>query len=196
MVSDGSYLMLVLEAAGGAIKGRTMFQKLAYFVGKLVDRTQGLDFRFGDLGYAPGFYGPYSRRLACELDALVALGSVDRFSMPTGRTDRRGFEVFRHDYVLTDRGRKALAKKKASLPRTASAVRASMERILSAGKLDYLQLSVAAMSLFLVEERRGPTTESEIAEMAKEFGWTVSSADVGKAVGFLSALDLVEVTPT
>ncbi len=62
-----------------------------------------------------------------------------------------------------------------------------------AGKLDYMLLSVAAKTYFMLGEKKGPATEPELAALAPRFGWNVTAKEIRQAAEYLNKLGLVQV---
>ena len=59
--------------------------------------------------------------------------------------------------------------------------------------VDYVKLSIAAKTYFVLGKKQGKSSIPELTELAREFGWSVSPQEVQKAAEILGALDLVEV---
>ncbi|TSA42730.1 hypothetical protein D4R54_02140, partial [archaeon] len=70
-------VLLLVQANGGRVDGRTTIQKLTYFTQLLVPLSREFKFR-------PHFYGPYSAELAGSLDSLVAIRFMEIEAMRTG----------------------------------------------------------------------------------------------------------------
>ena len=179
------FVALTILANGGEVKGKTKLQKLVYFVGVL---TEQLD----ELGYRPHFYGPYSDEVAYAIGQLRAIGAVDQNETDWG-IDRSGFEVKRYDYRLNDAGRKfvdGLAKQDRTL---FDKIKSALEVYKRSGDLDYMDLSIAAKTYFLLGQKKGKSNMKELAELAPRFGWNVRVEQIQKAAKYLEKLGLVEV---
>ena len=96
-VNPRQFVLLVLEAAGGEIPGKTYFQKLCFFVGVKAGNSA--------LGYRPHYYGPYSDSVASEISFLKSAGFVSERQRGSGFPDSAGWEVTRFDYSITDDGK-------------------------------------------------------------------------------------------
>lgn len=180
------FVTLTLLATGGEVRGSTKLQKLIYFVGVLTD---SLD----ELGYRPHFYGPYSDDIAYAVRQLRAIGVIDRNETAWGH-DRSGFEVTRYDYRLNEAGTKyaqGLAKRK---PELCKSIEQAYEVFKRAGDRDYMELSIAAKTYFLLGQRKGKSSMQELARLAPRFGWSVRPEQIKWAAEYLQKLSLVELT--
>src|SRR5579872_2376708 len=84
--------------SGGEIWGRTKLQKTIYFLGILTGNLE-------DLGYRAHYYGPYSDSVTAAVARLKALGFVSESSLHTGAVSDDGFEIARHELVMTEEGK-------------------------------------------------------------------------------------------
>jgi hypothetical protein len=84
-------------------------------------------------------------------------------------------------------------KLRAKRSEEADVVTMAVQLVLQAGPLDYVDLSFAAKTFWILNESGGPMTPQGIAEAASRFRWDVKDADVNKAVTFLQHLGLVTV---
>lgn len=180
------FVHLALLAAGGEIKGKTKLQKTMYFLGVLTDHLE-------DLGYQPHFYGPYSEEVVDAIDRLKSVGFVEETGRGGGSVDTAGFEVVRHDYRLNNDGKvvaQAKTKKHPALWRELSRAATALK---SAGKVDYMKLSVAAKTYFMLGQKtkRGRASMAELADLAKQFGWDVTPRQILEAARYLEKLRLV-----
>lgn len=181
------FVHLTFLALGGEIRGKTKLQKTVYFFGLATGNQDGL-------GYRPHFYGPYSDEVADAVERLKTLGFLDQTVSGIGTVDSRGFEVARHDYRLTEAG-KALAEAKCARAggewpsfRQAAVV---MKKLLDQ---DYMKLSIAAKTWFLLGERKGNARMDDLAALAPRFGWSVTVDQIREAVQLLSDANLVQLS--
>jgi uncharacterized protein len=180
------FVQLVISALGGEINGKTKLQKSVYFLGLM---TGCLD----DLGFRPHFYGPYSDDVAEAVNRLKTIGAVDQNVRGGCAVDKAGFEVCRYDYSLNDEGRE-LAEETARYNRKLTTeLRKAVEAFKAVGDLDYMELSIAAKTYFMLGEKKGRATNSELANLARKFGWDVTPKQIRDAANHLSRLGLVEV---
>ena len=88
-------VVALLDSAGGRIEGKTILQKLAYFLSTQL-RT--------DFGYTPYFYGPFSRPLETAIELLLLSGAVEETTTTLGR-NTEGWDIRQSTYSLTDVGK-------------------------------------------------------------------------------------------
>lgn len=182
------FVHLTLAAMGGEIQGRTKLQKTVYFLGVITNSLDGL-------GYRPHFYGPYSAEVADAMDQLKSLGFVDQNVASAGSWDSAGFEVARYDYKLNDQGKAVADQKKQTHPEKWTKIEKAAAVLKKANKVDYVKLSIAAKTYFMLGEKKGNATEAELAELATKFGWSVTKKQVDEAATYLESLGLVALTP-
>lgn len=180
---------MTILAMGGEIQGKTKFQKTAYFLGLM---TGCLD----DLGYRAHFYGPFSDEVADAIDRLSTIGAVDLTFSSGGTTDRLGSEIRRYDYRLNDRGRRFAEATASRHPEFWEKLRQAAHQLKRAGDLDYVKMSIAAKTDFMLKEMGGRPGEKDLACLAARFGWEVTPEQVGEAVAYLERLGLRQITPT
>lgn len=179
---------LTLHAVGGKIQGRTKLQKTVYFLGVFTD---ALD----ELGYRPHFYGPYSDTVAAGLNRLKSLGFVAESTLGSGAIGVGGFEIARHDFELTEEGEKIATEKVAQNPETWDKLKLAAERFREAGEIDYMKMSVAAKTYFMLKQKGKAATPNELSESAKALGWTAKPGEICEAISFLEKLKLVTASP-
>ena len=179
-VSVRELVLLVVDAAGGNIEGRTAAQKLCYFAAAALG---------DDAGHRAHFYGPYSRPVENALNNSAFAGdlteTVRPFDSGAGST---------YCYELTEQGRSAVSEIKADYPSSAEIVRTVVSHIedLVPG-FRQSKLSLAAKVDLIVSERGQATDSAAIPLLAKELGWKVNSAQVDDAVQVLVGLGRVHV---
>lgn len=180
------FVALTLLAAEGEVQGKTKLQKLVYFMGVLTDQLD-------ELGYRAHFYGPYSDDVAYAVGQLRAIGAVDQNETDWGY-DRRGFEVKRYDYRLNPAGRQYAEGLKKQNRELWKKIERAIEAYNRAGDLDYMDLSIAAKTFFLLGQRKGTSSMHELAGLAPRFGWSVSAEQIKQAAEYLAKLGLVKLT--
>ena len=111
----------------------------------------GLD---DDLGYRADFYGPYSEEVAERCTWLKTIGAIDSSSNSVGRVDRSGFEVRRYDFWLNDQGQHFAQTKARRLPDLWDKIERAAEALKQAGDLDYVAMSIAAKTFFMLGQRK------------------------------------------
>jgi uncharacterized protein YwgA len=176
------FVHLVLNAAGGHIEGRTKLQKMVYFAGVLTKNEP-------ELGYRAHFYGPYSSEVAAAVDKLRALNFLQQTVAGGGLLDRRGFEVARFDYQLTDDGKLIAEEKAKADPDTWKLIKAAVNRLVKSDSNDYVKLSIAAKAFFLRRTAGKPTSE-DLTKISRHFGWDVSQDEYDQALDWLKSIRL------
>lgn len=182
------FVHLALCALGGQINGRTKLQKTIYFLGILSGNLDAL-------GYRAHYYGPYSDAVAAAVNRLKALGFLQQTSLHTGAYGEDGFEIARHDFVLTDEGKQIARQKSVENPDAWKKIEAAVSQFRKAGDVDYMRMSVAAKTFFMLSEKGKPTTVMELSESAKALGWNPKPTEISESVKFLQALGLASATP-
>jgi uncharacterized protein len=180
------FVHLTLFALGGEVRGKTKLQKTVYFVGILSGSLE-------ELGYRPHFYGPYSAEVAGAVDRLRALGFVDQQVVGRGAVDQEGFEVARYDFTLNDQGKQIAQAKAYKYSGEWEKIRKAVEFLKKADQPDYVKLSIAAKTYFMLGEKKETASEEELASLANTFGWSVTPQQVMEAGRFLESLGLVEI---
>ena len=174
-------LVLAYKAFGGNMRGKTLLQKRVYFLSVML----GID-----LGYEAHYYGPYSGQIADLNAELKSLGCISESSSAWGY-DQRGFEMARHDFVLTDVGTRLADRKSQQCPELWKDVQQAAAVVTQAGELDYMELSIAAKAYYVLNKLNGKATLEDIAGMLPKFGWLVSDQQLERATDFLAKADLI-----
>jgi uncharacterized protein YwgA len=187
MMDPNDFIVLAILAMGGEIQGKTKFQKTVYFLGLL---TGCID----DLGYRAHFYGPYSDDVANAVDRLRTIGAVDLTISSGGTVDRSGFEVRRYDYRFNEGGRRFAEATSRRYDDLWKRLQKATDLLKSAGDLDYVKMSIAAKTNFMLQETHGKATKEELARLANRFGWDVTPQQVRDAALYLERLGLVQIT--
>ena len=65
----------MVHAGGKAVRGRTRFQKMMFLLREEMERM-GRDDSV-ELGFVPHHYGPYSRQLQDDIEALIGEGMIE-----------------------------------------------------------------------------------------------------------------------
>ena len=174
-------VLLAVEHVSDRSNGKTYLQKLCYFVQRLTNEQ---------LGFRAHYYGPYSDQVSAALAYLTSTGLLSEARRGSGVAGKGGWEIARYDYAITDEGRRALSRlDQGSL----TAIKNAIERILDAGDQNYVDLSFAAKTDWILDSENGPMTYEGIAGAAARFNWNVSGTDVKRASGFLAKLGLVQL---
>jgi uncharacterized protein YwgA len=177
-----TFLISLLDASGGAIQGRTLLQKRAYFVTLLTDVQV-------DLGFDAHFYGPYSSVVDNTVTQLKNLSFVQELSTAYG-VDHTGFEMKRYDYKLTPDGQEIVGK----LRETSEykKIKNAINKLATAGNPSYMELSMAAKAFFILKKRKEGMSKKELISEAQKFNWNIPPASLESAVSFLEKLDVLQ----
>lgn len=178
------FVQLSLLAMGGEIQGKTKLQKTVYFLGLM---TGLLD----ELGYRPHYYGPFSDDVAAAVAWLKTIGAIDQFSSGVGSTDPSGFEIRRYDFRLSEQGRKFAETTARSNPDIMQKLKEAARLLKRAGDTDYMRMSIAAKTYFMLRESGGPARTDDLALLARKFGWEVTPEQVQEAASYLQRLELL-----
>ncbi len=182
MAIEVRHLVLwVIAEVEGRQNGRTYLQKMCYFVGQIL----GLD-----LGYRAHHYGPYSDRVSAEISFLVANGYAFESAKRFGMADGQGWEITRRDYELTERGKEGVRWLDAKYGDEAEQVRSAIARVRQSGDLNYVGLSFAAKTYWILSQEDVPMTPERIRDKAKNLRWEVETKDIASAAEFLQRLNL------
>jgi len=179
------FVLLVIDAAGGAVSGKTYLQKLCFFVGVKSRNTS--------LGFRPHYYGPYSDQVSGELSYLKGAGYISEQRRGSGFADSSGWEVTRYDYSVTAEGRAAANGLRELFPAESKSVDSAVKAIVDSGPLDYMALSVAAKTYWILSESGAkPISLDKISDQAASLRWKITKDQVEAATTFLEKLDLVK----
>ncbi|MBV8383897.1 MAG: hypothetical protein JOZ63_14910 [Planctomycetaceae bacterium] len=180
------FVQLSLLAMGAEIQGKTKLQKTVYFLGLMTGCVE-------DLGYRAHFYGPYSDEVADAVGWLRTIGAVDQTSSGVGTVDDSGFEIRRYDFRLNEQGRRFAEATSRRYPDLWQKLREAAGLLKRSGDLDYVKLSIAAKTYFMLQETEGQASEKDLAALATRFGWEVTPQQVRDAASYLERLGLAQI---
>lgn len=181
-------ILLAIDAFGGSVGGKTLLQKRLYFTEILLKESLNLDFD-------AHFYGPYSALINSELSTLKLQGQLREDSSTYGFSNQSGFEMRRYRYELTPDGKAGVEWLCKSYPEEAKRVTDAAKRVVAAGNFDYMDLSFAAKSHWILCQAQKPLSDTDIAKEAARFGWEVKPDQVHRGVEFLHQVGLVQNVP-
>lgn len=181
------FVQLSLLAMGGEIQGKTKLQKTVYLLALMTDLLD-------DLGYRAYYYGPYSDDVADAVGWLKTIGAVDQSSSGVGAVDHSGFEIRRHDFRLNEQGRRFAEATARRHPQLWETLKRAASVLRQAGDLDYMAMSIAAKTRFMLDEHKGEASQEELARLAPKFGWKVTPKQIQDAASYLQRLGLVDLT--
>lgn len=174
--------LLMLKATEGTIHGKTLAHKRGYFLDKILEVG---------LNYKPHYYGPYSPKLEEAIGQCRALGFVEQRTVNYGYDTEKGFEFKRYDYSLTEDGEIIVKNLMQKEPEMSAKIIELFKKIAELDEEDYVKLSLAAKTMFVLEKQRSGTSYEEIVDEAKKYDWDISDKAVEKAADFLKAMNLV-----
>lgn len=174
-------LALVGYSPEKVIGGRTLLQKLAYFVNDKIGL--GVPFR-------PYYYGPYSEEVAAATQSLVASGFLEEREDLFPQASSDVFERRRYTYRLTEDGGKVLGRLEEDLTVLCD-VKLAVQRVTTREQCDYECLSIAAKTHHILKAGGRPMKGRELMEVGKELGWDISEDQLRKAAEFLVALGII-----
>ena len=179
------FVTLTLLAVGGEIQGKTKLQKTVFLLGAMTDCLE-------DLGYRPWFYGPYSDDVDASVTWLKTIGAIDQ-NVSSWGYDQSGFEVRRFDFRLNQQGKRFAEGKAKQNPKLWKCLKQAADKLRAAGDIDYMKMSIAAKTYFMLGKKKGRASMSELAKLAPRFGWHVTPRHVESAAEYLNSLGLVEL---
>lgn len=186
LLTTDKIILLIVDDAGGRLRGKTLLQKRAYFLAKIM----GLD-----LGYRPHYYGPYSSEIEEGLARSKSLGFIEERTLGFGLSDAIGFEVRRYDFELTDDGKNIISNLEEMYPKQCQKIRECLKQLADAGDNgDHVSLSVAAKAYYILTEKNSRMASDDIREAGSKLGWKIERDSLEKAISFLEKLDLLKLT--
>lgn len=174
-------ILVLLDAAGGRISGRTAIQKLGYF-----SMVQGAI----RAHYRPHYYGPYSADIAGAIQMLVSYGFIDE-RVETAGDITAAPDWKRYTYTLTDDGRELAQEMKQEYPDDAAEVKQIVEICTDAAHLDSKTLSWAAKVHYIKTQEQRFMPAEEIREIARALNWDLSEEQVREGMDLLTTLHLM-----
>ncbi|MBF0556991.1 MAG: hypothetical protein HQK96_20955 [Nitrospirae bacterium] len=187
MITIDKIILLLIRNAGGMISGKTLIQKRIYFLGKLLNR---------DDGYGAHYYGPYSSEVEEGLSLNKALGFVEQRTHNFGARNQ-DFEIRRYDYSLTPDGDEIVQITEKKEPKECEKIIDALKKMKDAGDNgDYMSLSIAAKTYYILSKQNRPMTSGDIHKEAKKLGWEINSESISRASSFLKKLQLIDNNST
>jgi len=185
MLDTDDLVLAAMDASGGRVEGRTRLQKLVFFISTLMDI---------DAGYRPHFYGPYSQLISSTAESQASRGVLREVVESYPGT--RGFsgnddEYRRYVYILTGEGREALEWRQGRHPDEFNRA-VELARTLVDSGADYRILSYAAKLYYVLKAEGEPITPAAARSRARDLGWRMGHAEIGKGVELLASLELIE----
>jgi hypothetical protein len=180
---DSREVVLAIVHTLGTVPGRTVLQKVSYFLNNSLDL--GIEFK-------PYFYGPYSEEIAVATDNLVGYGFLEeesqRLSIATG--DDPEFESKQYKYSLTPRGKRLVEVRSGNLPEyklVEKKIRDFKKNGLNLQNANLLA-AIAKIAFIMIHEER-KLGRNEIAAIARDLGWKMSPEQVAQLLDYMNAED-------
>ena len=170
-------IALILDAAGGSLRGRTALQKLAYLSSVKIPEIE-------DQGFKAHYYGPYNTKLSASLANMVAYSFLDETNVPGNR-----YGGYR--YSLTDDGTQIVKEVKELHSDTHEKILEVVKTCEKFCKLESAPLSYAAKIHYLLRHTRDKLTTQDIQRDAKDRGWDMTEDDVRQGMDLLKQLKIV-----
>lgn len=175
-------MLLIIQAAGGVVGGRTVIQKLAYFC--------ALELGAG-FSHRPHFYGPYSGKVEDALGNAVLAGELVE-AVHHSSDWHGGRDVLKYTYTLDEGGegrvRRLITDHPYEWERISGAVGA-IKGVLP--DLDQKTLSSAAKTYLIISESDVGVRQEEIPSLARRLGWDLDAGQVESTVALLDRLGLL-----
>lgn len=160
------------------IKGKTIIQKLIYFINQYYDYK---------INYNPYFYGPYSIDVENSISSLKGLGYITEQVEPLG-ISQRGFEIKKYSYSLTNDGKEVLNYfKKIEKSEYEKTLEFTKKIKTNIDITSVNRLSVAAKTLLILQNRKDENlSNEEIKHKALSLGWQLEDNDVDDSRKFIN----------
>jgi len=158
--------VMVIDAAGGRIAGRTT--------------------------YRPHYYGPYSADVSGALQTITSCHFVDE-AMDTddNRKANETFEWKRYSYSLNDEGKKVTEFLKTKSPKDYEEIKKIVDICKNTARLDPNVLSWAAKVHYILKQEHRQMTYVEISKIAESLNWKLQEPQITTGVNLLKELSLV-----
>ena len=101
------------------------------------------------------------------MNRLKSLGFVQESVVSSGAINSAGFEIARHDFSLTEEGARVALHKSQKNEKPWQKIKAAVDRFKQAGEIDYMEMSVAAKTVYMLAKEDKPATVLELSESAK-----------------------------
>jgi uncharacterized protein YwgA len=177
MRNESALIIMVVDAAGGFIEGKTTLQKWLYFFSVKTNTN---------LGYIAHFYGPYSKTISRKLDDLIS----SDFLFESCRLTQHGRLIY--TYALTEDGKNIAIDLKKNQQEIYQTLKEIVEICNNTVGNNVNILSWASKVYYLLREKGKEITYGEIEKIGKNLGWELSEKEIDSGVKLLSALNLAK----
>ncbi len=177
-------LMLIYNSDNGTIRSKTLLQKEMYFLALKMRK---------DFSYKAHYYGPYSPEVEQSLDELVSIGLVEQNRQRLG-DNGRGFEIQRFDYSITDQGKEMVnyLLENEEVRKINDIIFSFIDNLKKVDSLDYLNLSLAAKTYYILSKDKSSMTKEKFQDTAKKLNWKLHPDDIHIAKDILGKLGFIE----
>ena len=175
MLGSADILLLILGTSNGPLGGRTVIQKIAYFVSVKAHLN---------LGYKPHYYGPYSPILADVIEHLATAGYL------TERPSITANNRVMYTYSLTEDGNELTNEIQNRDKKTHAKVRYVVDRCHRIANNNANILSWAAKVHFLLSRQGNAIGYEDAIKTGKEFGWDLSRKEIDSGGKLLIGMGL------
>ncbi len=175
-------VLLTVSCEKELLKGRTLLQKVAYFVNELEDCG---------ISFFAHYYGPYSREIANAVDGTVATGLLKEIQTDFNVPKSDYLEFRRYDYHLTRAGQRYVKLIVKDNPKKSRQICSTLKKIHKVLGHDYQTLSIAAKTHHILKYEPRPMDSGEISKVARSIGWRLSEHQVENLCEFLAKLKLI-----
>jgi uncharacterized protein YwgA len=176
--------VMVIDAAGGKITGRTAIQKIIYF-GTVKHAVKAM--------YRPHYYGPYSADVSGALQTITSCHFVDEMiDTDDSRKANDTFEWKRYSYKLNDEGQKVTEFLKQTSQHEYDEIKKIVEVCKKTANLDPNVLSWAAKVHYILVQETRQMTYDEIINIAGTLNWKLEKPQIDSGVNLLKELSLVK----
>lgn len=178
-LSPREAVLVILDAAGGVVAGRTVVQKMAYFSAKALD---------DDLGHHAHYFGPYSREVERALTHAALSEDVDE-TVERFAGWRGGPEIRLYTYALSEQGRELTRRLRTEYPDACDVIDDVVRRLDEAvPDRNQHTLSLAAKTDLILSQLGDQPDVRDVPGIAGELDWELSDSDVNQAVDVLRVL--------
>lgn len=173
-------ILMILGSCGKEIESKTKLHKITYFISILLKK---------DYAFNAHYYGPYSRPIEEGLGELTGAGFLNEIICSYGQDSPNGFEKKKYTYNITEAGNGLLKHLKTKYVNEYSDIEKYTHRL---KEENYLNLSIAAKSYFILSREKQLLTCEQIREKAREFKWNISEKEIDSASQILKYLNLLD----
>ena len=94
---------------------------------------------------------------------------------------------------MNEPGKKIAEAKAREHPEMWEKIKKAVGILKTAGDADYMKLSIAAKTFFMLGEKKETMSHHDLAKLASKFGWSVTTDQVKEAAQLLESVGLVNI---